>query len=70
MAVLAGGYNALSGVAALADDETVASQANEVLYGIDLTAWGWLWLVLGLVQILTRVLIFQRNSSPKATFLD
>jgi hypothetical protein len=62
MAVLAGGYNALSGIAALSDDDTIASQAKEVLYGIDLTAWGWFWLLIGLAQILTGVLIFQRNT--------
>jgi hypothetical protein len=62
MAVLAGGYNALSGIAALSDDDTIASQAQEVLYGIDLTAWGWFWLLVGLAQILTGVLIFQRNT--------
>ena len=62
MAVLAGGYNALSGIAALSDDDTVASQAKEVLYGIDLTAWGWFWLLVGLVQILSGVLIFRRNT--------
>jgi hypothetical protein len=38
-ALVAGGYNALSGVAALADDDTLAAQAGEVLYGIDLTGW-------------------------------
>jgi hypothetical protein len=62
MAVLAGGYNALSGIAALSDDDTIASQAKDVLYGIDLTAWGWFWLLIGLAQILTGVLIFQRNT--------
>jgi hypothetical protein len=62
MAVLAGGYNALSGIAALSDDDTIASQAKEVLYGIDLTAWGWFWLLVGLAQILTGVLIFQRST--------
>jgi hypothetical protein len=36
IAVLAGGYNALSGIAALVDDDAIASQAKEVLYGIDL----------------------------------
>ncbi len=61
LAVIAGGYNALSGIAAVADDDTVASQAREVLYGIDLTAWGWFWLIVGVAQIITGVLIFQRN---------
>ncbi len=62
MAVVAGGYNALSGIAALSDDDTLVAQANEVLYGVDLTAWGWFWLIVGLVQILSGVLIFQRNT--------
>ena len=62
MAVIAGGYNVLSGIAALADDDTIASQAKDVLYGIDLTAWGWFWLLIGLAQIITGVLIFQRNT--------
>jgi hypothetical protein len=61
MALIAGGYNALSGIAALADDDTIASRANEVLYGIDLTAWGWFWLIVGVAQIVTGVLIFQRS---------
>ncbi len=62
MAVLAGGYNALSGIAALSNDDTIASQAKDVLYGIDLTAWGWFWLFIGLAQVVTGVLIFQRNT--------
>ena len=60
-ALIAGGYNALSGVAALADDDTLAAQAREVLYGIDLTAFGWFWLLVGIVQLVTGVLILQRN---------
>jgi hypothetical protein len=62
MALLAGGYNGLSGIAALADDDTLAAQAGEVLYGIDLTAWGWFWLIVGVVQLITGVLILQRNA--------
>jgi hypothetical protein len=62
LAFIAGGYNTLSGIAALADDNALESQAREVLYGIDLTAWGWFWLVIGLVQIVTGVLILQRNT--------
>ncbi len=62
MALIAGAYNTLSGIAALSNDDTLDSQAREVLYGIDLTAWGWFWLIIGLVQIVTGVLIFQRNT--------
>ena len=61
VAVIAGGYNALSGIAALSDDDTLVAQAGKVLYGIDLTAWGWFWLILGVVQVITGVLIFQRH---------
>jgi hypothetical protein len=61
-ALIAGGYNALSGIAALADDDTLVAQAQEVLYGIDLTAWGWFWLLVGIVQLITGVLILQRNT--------
>jgi hypothetical protein len=61
-ALIAGGYNALSGIAALSDDETLEAQAQEVLFGIDLTTWGWLWLIVGVVQIGTGMLILARNS--------
>ena len=61
MAVLAGGYNALSGIAAIANDDTLKAQAHEVLFGVSLTAWGWFWLIVGIAQIVTGVLIFQRN---------
>jgi hypothetical protein len=61
-ALIAGGYNALSGIAALADDETLAAQAHEVLFGVDLTAWGWFWLLVGVAQLITGVLILQRNT--------
>ena len=61
-ALIAGGYNALSGLAALSDDDTLAAQAQDVLYGIDLTAWGWFWLLVGIAQLFTGVLILQRNA--------
>jgi hypothetical protein len=61
-ALLVGGYNSLSGIAALADDDTLAAQASEVLYGIDLTAWGWFWLLVGLLQLVTGALILARNT--------
>jgi hypothetical protein len=61
IALVVGGYNALSGIAAISDDDTVAAQATKVLYGIDLTTWGWFWLIVGAVQVLAGVLVLQRN---------
>ena len=61
IALVAGGYNLLSGIAAVADDDTLTSRATEVLYGIDITAWGWFWLIAGLAQLATGGLILARN---------
>jgi hypothetical protein len=65
-ALVVGAYNALSGIAAFSDDETLAAQASEVLYGIDLTVWGWLWLLVGALQILAGVLILRRSEWGRA----
>jgi len=59
--LVAGGYNSLSGIAAITDDDTLASQATKVLYGIDIGTWGWFWLLVGIVQLVAGVLIMQRN---------
>ena len=59
--LVAGGYNALSGIAAISDDDTLAAQATKVLYGIDIGTWGWLWLLVGIVQLAAGVLILMRN---------
>ena len=59
--LVAGGYNALSGIAAISDDDTLAAQATKVLYGIDIGTWGWFWLLAGLVQLAAGVLILMRN---------
>ena len=59
--LVAGGYNSLSGIAAISDDDTVAAQATQVLFGIDIGTWGWFWLIAGIVQLATGVLILQRN---------
>ena len=59
--LVAGGYNALSGIAAISDDDTLAAQATKVLYGIDIGTWGWIWLIAGIVQLAAGVLILMRN---------
>jgi hypothetical protein len=61
-ALVAGGYNFLSGIAAVADDDTLTSRATEVLYGISITGWGWFWLIAGLVQLGVGGLIITRNA--------
>ena len=61
MLIIAGVYNGLSGIAALSNDDTVASQAKEVLLGIDLTAWGWFLLIAGVLQLLAGILILRQN---------
>jgi membrane protein insertase Oxa1/YidC/SpoIIIJ len=62
VALAAGAYNMLSGIAAVADDDTLASRATDVLYGIDLSVWGWFWVIAGALQLVTGVLILMRNS--------
>jgi hypothetical protein len=32
-----------------------------VLYGIDISAWGWFWLILGIVQLVTAWLLWTRH---------
>lgn len=54
-------YNILSGIAAIAEDDSLKDTASEVLYGVDLSAWGWFWLLLGIVQLVTAGLILARN---------
>lgn len=61
IALAAGAYNALSGIAAITDDDTLAAQATKVLYGIDFTVWGWFWVLIGALQILGGILVLQRN---------
>jgi len=53
-------YNILSGIAAIAEDDRT-ELIGEVLYGVDITVWGWFWLILGIVQLVTAWLIFDRN---------
>lgn len=53
-------YNILTGIAAIAEDDRTERLA-EVLYGIDISAWGWFWLILGIVQLVTAWLLWTRH---------
>jgi hypothetical protein len=57
---LIGLWNVLTGIAAITEDE-VTERIGEVLYGIDIGVWGFVWLVVGAIQMVVAYLIFQRS---------
>lgn len=60
IAMIVGVWHLLSGIAAVTEDDQTEALA-EVLYGIDISAWGWFWLVVGALQVVTAFLIFARH---------
>ena len=48
MMMLAGGFQAIAGIAAIFEDEFFVVGPNYV-YDIDVTAWGWIHLILGVI---------------------
>jgi hypothetical protein len=60
IAGIVGVFNVLSGIAAITEDDQT-ERLNEVLYGINITAWGWFWLIIGALQIVTAWLIYERS---------
>jgi hypothetical protein len=61
LAIVIGFFNAIAGIAAIAEDDTLEAQAHETLFGVDYTTWGWFWLILGVVQIAIGGLILTRH---------
>jgi hypothetical protein len=55
MVLIAGVFNLIYGLAAIIDDNYFA--ASDLLFG-DLSLWGWIHLILGVLQVLTAALIF------------
>ncbi|MCI0838723.1 MAG: hypothetical protein J4O00_03745, partial [Chloroflexi bacterium] len=58
--VIAGMFNLLSGIAAITEDDLV-KDLNQVLYGINIEAWGWFWAAIGVAQLITAILLFARS---------
>lgn len=58
--LMAGVFNLISGIAAIADDQRFA--VDELLFG-NLTLWGIFWLLLGGLQLLVGVLLFQQKTA-------
>ena len=48
MMMLAGGFQVIAGLAAIFDDEFFVVGANYV-FDVDVTAWGWIHLILGVI---------------------
>lgn len=53
-------WNVLTGIAAITEDP-VTERIGEVLYGIDIGVWGFVWLVVGVIQMVVAYLIYQRS---------
>jgi hypothetical protein len=62
LAIVIGAYNTVSGIAAIAKDDRTEA-AVEVLFDIDISVWGWFWLVLGVIQIIVGALIIYRHAT-------
>ncbi|HZB76413.1 MAG TPA: hypothetical protein VE526_09350 [Solirubrobacteraceae bacterium] len=60
-ALVAGAYNGLSGLSTLAADYPQIEQVEKLLFGVRVDVWAWFWLVVGVVQALTGVLLLMRN---------
>ena len=60
VAGVVGVFNVLSGIAAISKDDQT-ERLNEVLFGVNITAWGWFWLIIGVLQVVTAWLIYQRS---------
>ncbi len=63
MVLIAGLFNVMSGAAAIAESDSVTAQVQEVLYSIDIKTWGWFWLIVGIAQLITAILLFSRSTT-------
>jgi len=59
MIFMAGVFNVIDGIAALANDDYYA--VSQLLFG-DLTVWGVIWLITGGLQIIAALLIFNGSN--------
>ena len=61
LVVIVGLIHVLSGIAAILGSDSVTTEVNDVLYDINVESWGWFWLIGGIAQFLTAILLFARN---------
>lgn len=65
MMILAGTLNAAYGFIAIVNDEWVVFGNQAALY-LDVTAWGWVHFVLGLVLLFSGIFLFRANIVAQA----
>jgi hypothetical protein len=65
MMLLAGTNQAIHGFAAILENEVYVPVRDDV-YGLDLTAWGWLHLGFGVVLVLTGLAVIRGNTWARA----
>jgi hypothetical protein len=58
MVLVVGVFNVIYGLAAVIEDDYFA--ADELLFG-DLSLWGWVHLIIGVLQVVTATLIYAGN---------
>ena len=58
MVLVVGVFNVIYGLAAIIEDDYFA--ADELLFG-DLSLWGWVHLIIGVLQVVTATLIYAGN---------
>jgi hypothetical protein len=63
-----GAFQALQGIAAIADDDLYVRGINYV-YKFDLTAWGWIHLIIGLIAVVAGVGILAQQAWANAVGL-
>jgi hypothetical protein len=60
-ALVAGAYSARGGRGTLTSEYPSIEQVEKLLFGVRVDAWAWLWVVVGVAQIITGVLLLMRN---------
>jgi len=61
MLVLVGLFEVVNGIAAINND-TVLVRTRNYTFGLDLTAWGWIHVIIGAVMIFAGISIFSRKA--------
>jgi hypothetical protein len=64
MMIVGGGFQALEGLAAIVNDKYLVVLPNYI-YSFDLTAWGWIHLILGLALVLIGVCLLMGQGWAK-----